>query len=333
MPELRKDPVTGRWVIIATDQARRPSDFARNTVEIKGQRFCPYCPGNELRTPPEVLAFRTRGAANEPGWTTRVIPAKFPVLRVEGTLSRRGEGLYDKMTGIGAHELIIESPEHGHTLASAPLKRVEDLFWAWRDRVADLRRDIRLAHILLFKNHGEAAGAVLEHSHSQLIALPVVPKRVAEEIAGSKRYFEFRERCAYCDIVAQELDSGARVIQETDLFLAICPWAPRFPFETWILPKQHASHAELMSHSEIPDLASVLQNVVRKLDITLERPSWNLVLHSAPLQDSALPFYHWHVELIPKLTRVAGFEWGSGFYTNPTPPEEAARFLRDVRIT
>ena len=318
-------------MIIATDGARRPSDFSRNTVEIKGQRFCPYCPGSELRTPPEVLAYRTHGGKNEPGWTTRVIPAKFPALRVEGELARKGEGLYDKMNGIGAHELIIESPDHQHTLATAPSKRVEDLLWAWRDRVADLRRDVRFAHLLLFKNHGEAAGAVLEHSHSQLIALPVVPRRITEELTGARRYFEFRERCVYCDIVAQELDSAVRIVAETNGFLAIAPWAPRFPFETWLLPKNHSSHAEQMTHAEIPELAGLLQTVLRKLDVTLERPAWNLVLHSAPLHEPVSASFHWHIEILPKLTRRAGFEWGSGFYNNPTPPEEAARYLRDAR--
>jgi UDPglucose--hexose-1-phosphate uridylyltransferase len=280
-----------------------------------------------------VLAYRTKGGANESGWTTRVIPAKFPALRVEGAPSRKAEGLYDKMNGTGAHEMIIESPEHEHTLANAPAKRVEDLFWAFRDRVLDLRRDVRLRYILLFKNHGEAAGAALEHTHSQLIALPVVPKRVEEEMAGARRYFEFRERCVYCDIVAQEMDSATRVVQETDSFLAISPWAPRFPFETWILPKHHASHAETMTHSEIPELATILQSVLRKLDATLERPPWHMMLHTGPIQEAQMPHYHWHLEIIPKLAHVAGFEWGSGFYINPTPPEESARFLRDAKAS
>jgi UDPglucose--hexose-1-phosphate uridylyltransferase len=331
VPELRKDPIIGRWVIIATDRAKRPSDFARRTVEIKGHGFCPFCPGNESRTPPEILAYRTRGGANEPGWTTRVIASKFPVLRVEGTEDKRADGLYDKMNGLGAHEVIIESPEHMQSLAQMPRKRVEDLFWAYRDRATDLRRDSRLRYVLLFKNHGEPAGGILEHSHSQIIALPVVPKRAAEEFAGARRYFEFRERCVYCDIVTQELENGSRVVQETDYFLAISPWAPRFPFETWILPKAHSSHAESMSHSEMPDLAGMLQQTLRKLDAVLEHPPYNLVLHSAPVQDAATPSFHWHIEIIPKLTHVAGFEWGSGFYINPTPPEEAAGFLRDAR--
>jgi UDPglucose--hexose-1-phosphate uridylyltransferase len=330
MPELRKDPITGRWVIIATDRAKRPSDFTRQHVEIKGVRFCPFCPGNELRTPPEILAYRTRGAANEPGWSLRVISNKFPVLRVEGTLTRKAEGLYDKMDGIGAHEVIIETPEHFQTLAEAPEKRVEDLFWAYRDRVLDLRRDVRLKYILLCKNHGEPAGAVLEHTHSQLIALPVVPKRVQEELDGAKRHFDYKERCVYCDILAQEADSGTRVVHETDHFAVLSPYASRFPFETWIVPKTHNSHAENMSHAEIHDLAPVLRTLLRRLDTTLEHPPYNLVLHSAPIQEPLMPHYHWHLEIIPKLTHVAGFEWGTGFYINPTPPEEAAKFLREA---
>jgi UDPglucose--hexose-1-phosphate uridylyltransferase len=259
-----------------------------------------------------------------------VVASKFPVLRVEGSPERRAEGLYDKMNGIGAHELIIETPEHFQTLSTMPQKRVEDLFWAYRDRVLDLRRDARLRFILLFKNHGEAAGGALEHSHSQLIALPVVPKRVTEELDGAKRYFDYRERCVYCDILDVEAESGSRVVLETEHFLAICPYAPRFPFETWILPRQHGSHAEAMSHAEIADLAAVTQRIFQKLDLTLERPPYNMMLHSAPVQDGPLAHYHWHIEIIPRLTRVAGFEWGTGFYVNPTPPEEAAKFLREA---
>jgi UDPglucose--hexose-1-phosphate uridylyltransferase len=329
LPELRKDPITGRWVIIATDRAKRPSDFSRQSVHISGQRFCPFCPGNELRTPPEILAYRTRGAANEPGWTLRVISNKFPVLRVEGTMSSKADGLYDKMNGVGAHEVIIETPEHSQTLATMPEKRIEDLFWAYRDRLLDLRRDERLKYVLLFKNHGEAAGQALEHTHSQLIALPVVPKRVREEIEGARRHYDYKERCVYCDIVAQELDDGSRIVMESDHFLAVCPYAARFPFETWVLPKAHNSHAETMSHAEIEDLARVLRSTVRRIDSTLEQPPYSLVVHSAPVQEGAIAHYHWHIEFIPKLTHVAGFEWGTGFYINPTPPEESAKFLRD----
>ena len=203
LPELRKDPVTGRWVIIATDRAR-PSEFLRAPVVAKAKDGCPFCAGHEDRTPPEILSYRD-GADK---WNLRVVPNKFPALRVEGTLDRSGEGLYDKMSGIGAHEVIIECPEHKVSLAQLPEKNVEDLFWAFRDRIQDLKRDTRLRYVLLFKNHGEAAGASLEHSHSQLIALPVVPVLVQEEIDGGRRYFEFKERCVYCDMLRQEASGG-----------------------------------------------------------------------------------------------------------------------------
>ena len=332
MPELRKDPITGRWVIIATDRAKRPADFARERVVPQGGRFCPFCPGHESKTPPEVLAYRPSGVANGPGWTLRVVPNKFPALRVEGELQREGEGLYDKMSGIGAHEVIIETPDHMATLSDVDEKRIEDLFWAFRDRVIDLKKDSRLRYALFFKNHGESAGATLEHSHSQLIALPVVPKRVLEELDGAKKYFEYKERCVYCDIVRQELAAGTRVVMESDHFLVISPYAPRFPFETWVVPKLHHSHAETILPQVIQDLASVMRSTLRRIDKTLERPPYNFVLHTAPLQEMSIPHYHWHIEIIPKLTRVAGFEWGSGFYINPTPPEESAKFLRDATL-
>jgi UDPglucose--hexose-1-phosphate uridylyltransferase len=333
LPELRKDPITGRWVIIATDRPRRPGDFVREQVAPHGARACPFCPGSEEKTSPEVLAYRVGGAANEPGWTLRVIPNKFPALRVEGSMERQGDGLYDKMTGIGAHEVIIETADHALTLADLPEKRIEDVFWAFRDRILDLKKDRRLRYILLFKNHGEAAGSLIEHTHSQLIALPVVPKRVQEEMTGARRYHEFKERCIYCDIVRQELDTGSRVVLETDHYLAIAPYAPRFPFETWIVPRAHRSHFEDFDAPALQNLAWVFRAMLRKLDRVLERPPYNMVIHTSPVQEGPNPSYHWHIELIPKLTKVAGFEWGTGFYLNPTPPEEAAKFLRDTGLS
>jgi UDPglucose--hexose-1-phosphate uridylyltransferase len=333
LPELRKDPITSSWVIIATDRSRRPSDFARESVVIQGGRFCPLCPGNELKTPPEVLAYRSGGAPNQPGWTVRVIPNKFPALRVEGVLTREGEGMYDKMNGVGAHEVIVETPDHGLTLGELPEKHLESVLWAFRDRTFDLKKDTRLRYILFFKNHGEAAGATLEHSHSQLIALPVVPRQVQEEIDGSRRYFDFKERCVYCDMARQDATAGTRVVLETDHFIAVCPYAPRFPFETWIIPRRHASHFETAEPKQLENLAWVMKTLVRKIDRTLERPPYNWILHTAPLHESHMAHYHWHIEVIPKLTKVAGFEWGSGFYLNPTPPEEAAKFLRDAGLS
>ena len=333
MPELRKDPITGRWVIISTDRAKRPMDFIRQSVEIKGMGFCPFCYGNEEKTPPEVLAYgRNGGPPNKPGWRVRVVPNKFPALGIEGDLDRQGEGLFDKMNGVGAHEVIVETPDHGTTLATLSEKGIEEVLCAYRDRVLDLKNDRRFRYILIFKNHGEAAGASLEHTHSQLIALPIVPKRVREEVDNSKRYFMEKERCIFCDMIRQETQEGERVIAENDTFLALAPYAPRFPFETWLLPKLHASSYENTQSPVYAGLAKLLHIILARVDVVLDRPAYNYMIHTSPIGEEVNDHYHWHIELIPTLTKVAGFEWGSGFYINPTPPEESARFLRDAVI-
>lgn len=334
MPELRKDPVTGRWVIIATDRARRPSDFIRHTVVLKGG-FCPFCPGNEAKTPPEILAFRHgHGERDKPGWSVRVVPNKYPALGIEGNLDRRADGMYDRMNGIGAHEVIIETPNHAQTFANMPEKSIEDVLWAFRDRIVDLKQDRRFKYILIFKNHGEPAGATLEHPHSQLIALPIVPRRVLEELEGAKQYYELKERCIFCDIVHEESsDEEARLVAENRGFVTVSPYAPRFPFETCILPKNHEASFENASSGDFAHLAQMIKLVVGKMDAVLERPAYNMVLHTAPLAaHEHADYYHWHIELIPKLTKVAGFEWGTGFYINPTSPEEAARYLREAIV-
>lgn len=334
MPDLRKDPITGRWVIIASDRAKRPNDFVREHVEIRGQRFCPFCPGHETKTPPETLSYRPAGGqANQPGWTLRVVPNKFPALRVEGDLNPQGEGLYDRMNGVGAHEVVIETAEHATNLGEMSEADVANLFFAFRDRMVDLKKDTRFRYIVLFKNHGEGAGASLEHPHSQLIALPVVPKRVLEELTGAAKYFGFRDRCVFCDIIHQETKSQKRVVFDTEHFLVASPWAPRFPFETWILPKNHASHFETLAPAQMHNLGPVMRSLIRRLDQVLEKPPYNMIVHTAPVQEGPMAHYHWHIELMPKLTRVAGFEWGSGFYINPTPPEESAKFLREATVT
>ena len=332
LPELRKDPVTESWVIIATDRARRPSDFSRETVELKTPRICPFCPGLETKTPPEVYAVRDSGGPNQPGWTLRVVPNKFPVLGIEGELGRSGDGIFDRMEGIGAHEVVIESPVHSEAFAEMSDFQVERVLKAFRERILDLKRDRRLRYILIFKNHGAAAGATLEHPHSQLIALPVVPKRVQEEIEGSRNYFNYKERCIFCDIIRQESKDAVRVVTETDRFVVIEPYAARFPFETCILPRRHQSHFEEMEASQIQNLAWVLKSTLKKLDKVLEKPPYNFVIHTAPVQESPNDYYHWHIEIMPKLTKVAGFEWGTGFYINPTPPEESAKFLREAGL-
>jgi len=332
VPELRKDPIVGRWVIISTDRAKRPADFVREPVAKKGG-FCPFCPGNESKTPAEVLAYRPNGAGPDgSGWTVRVVPNKFPALGIEGSLARQAEGMFDKMNGIGAHEVIIETPDHDASFSELSEKRIEDVLWAFRDRILDLKKDKRFKYILIFKNHGKAAGATLEHPHGQLIALPIVPKYVVEEMEGAKQYFVYKERCVFCDIVRQETEAGIRVVSENENFLTIAPYAPRFPFETWLLPKRHESAFENSSSQVYESLAKSLKTLLTKADQVLDSPAYNLIIHTAPVQEAALDYYHWHIEFMPRLTKTAGFEWGTGFYQNPTPPEEAAKYLREAKV-
>ncbi len=333
MPELRKDPITGRWVIISTERRKRPSAFRLEHVAPSTGIVCPFCEGNEEYTPREVLSYRRNGAAaNGPGWDVRVVPNKFPALQVEGGLDRQGEGLFDKMNGIGAHEVIIETPQHDATLATLPAVAVERILWAYRERVLDLRQDRRFRYILIFKNHGAAAGASLDHPHSQLIALPVVPRNVRDEIAGAKQHFQHKERCVYCDIIRQELDQRVRVIAENADFVAVSPYAPRFPFEAWILPKRHGASFEEAPRYEYDALARMLKETLQRMNRALESPPFNLIVHSSPFSEDTAEYYHWHIEIMPTLTKVAGFEWGSGFYINPTAPEEAAEVLREVVV-
>ncbi|HMC53993.1 MAG TPA: galactose-1-phosphate uridylyltransferase [Gemmatimonadaceae bacterium] len=332
MPELRKDPVTGRWVIISTDRQKRPNDFVFERAAAIGKDPCPFCPGHEGLTPPEVMAYRNGSAPNAPGWDVRVVPNKFPALQVEGQFDRTGEGMFDRMNGIGAHEVIIETPHHDRPFAQMSEPEIERVLWAYRERMLDLKRDFRLRYILVFKNQGAAAGATLEHTHSQLIALPIVPDFVRDEIDGARRHFNDKERCVYCDIVSQELSAGIRVVAENSDVVAIAPYAPRVAFETWLLPRRHGARFEEAPRHEYESLARALKSVLQRMDTALETPPYNLVLHTSPFSEDVTDIYHWHLEVLPKLTRVAGFEWGTGFYINPTAPEEAARVLRNVRL-
>ena len=334
MPDLRRDPIIGRWVIISTERAVRPRDFVPDhRARQPSSTLCPFCPGQEAMTPHEVLAYRPQGGdADTPGWTVRVVPNKFPALQVEGDMGREGIGLYDRMNGVGAHEVIIETGDHKRALADLSGKEIEEVLWAYRDRMVDLKRDLRFRYILIFKNHGAAAGATLEHTHSQLIALPVTPTNVLAEIDGCRTHFQQKERCIYCDIIRQETGDADRIVAENPEFLCLTPYAPRFPFEMWLLPKRHAAYFEESQKTQFELLARILSESLRRMNRVLSEPAYNFILHTSPLHEKTGEFYHWHIEIIPKLTQVAGFEWGTGFYINPVTPEESAKFLRETEI-
>jgi UDPglucose--hexose-1-phosphate uridylyltransferase len=337
MPELRKDPVIGRWVIIATERGKRPTDF-RAEPALDDAGFCPFCEGNESKTPPEILAYRKDShGANTPGWDVRVVPNKFPALRVEGDMGKAGVGMYDKMNGIGAHEVIIETPDHQRKFHMHSPESLTKVFLAYKQRLLDLNNDRRFKYILIFKNEGRQAGASLSHPHSQLIATPVTPKRIREKLDGAKDYYNYKDRCVFCDVIREELSQEIRIIYENSGFIAFCPFASRFPFEIWVLPKRHSPDFQTLDYGEMVQLSDTFIVIMKKLAIALNNPQYNFILSTGPVRWARMGYwmtldmdYHWHIEIMPKLTQVAGFEWGTGFYINPTVPEEAARFLREV---
>ncbi len=342
MPELRHDPIQKRWVIIASERGRRPDEFSvKNEDHPEG--FCPFCEGNEGKTPPEITAVRERWTgSNQPGWQVRVVPNKFPALRIEGNLDRKGMGVHDRMNGVGAHEVIIETPRHDLNLADAPLDLIERVVRMYRERLVDLLRDLRFKYILIFRNYGAAAGASLSHPHTQIIATPVTPLTLVEELTSAKEHYQQKERCLFCDVIQQELETGERIISATTHFVAFAPFASRFPFEIMIAPRNHHHSFAEISDEMIHHLAATLKDVLLRTKKCLNDPPYNFLIHTIPnikarprrrdYWDTIEVDFHWHIELMPRLTRIAGFEWGTGFYINPTAPEEAAKYLREVQL-
>ncbi len=342
MPELRRDPIIGRWVIISVERAKRPTDFKISHIK-EAEGVCPFCEGHEKDTLPEVYAIRKRSSKKDgPGWNVRVVPSISERLDVSYSLDRRGVGMYDVMDPIGAHEVIIESPKHFADIHELPAKQIENVINASSKRITELGKDQRLKYCLLFKNHGLRAGGskATKHVRSQIIATPVTPTRVKEELRGARFYYKYKERCIFCDLLRQEFDNASRIVMDTKTIVAIAPFASRFPFEVWILPKKHCSDFRDIGRAEVRDLAIVFKRLFGKLSKALNDPPYNYMLHTVPFRHAKRPGYwhtikedyHWHIEVTPRITHIAGFEWGSGFYINSMPPEEAARYLRETKL-
>ena len=336
MTELRKDPIIDNWAIVSTERGRRPLDYKIKT-EGKKKDSCVFCEGNEGETPPEIFAFREKGTTeNKPGWKVRVVANKYPALKMEEKeIILKEAGMFKKMNGLGAHEVIIETPHHHKDFNNLSIDSIVLILKTYRQRYLDLSKDKRIKYILIFKNYGIDGGASLEHPHSQLIATPIIPQRIKEELNGGKEYFNHNGRCIFCDYIKQEIESKDRLIKETEKFVAISPFAARFPFETWILPKYHNAYYEKTNDDDILSLARIMKETLFKIKKKLNNPSYNFVIHTAPSKEFSAreqpdlnKKYHWHIEIIPRLTKIAGFEWGTGFYINTTSPEEAARILR-----
>jgi UDPglucose--hexose-1-phosphate uridylyltransferase len=335
MPELRKDIITREWVILAKERAKRPQDFKRrgamkpDTPEHDPK--CPFCPGNEALTPPEVMAYRGHGLPpNSPGWRVRVTPNKFAALDPAAELGREDYHIYDRMQGAGAHEVVIETPLHNVSPGRMDLRDVEHVIWSYIDRYNDLRQDKRIKYVLIFRNHGEFAGCSLAHPHSQIVATPVIPQKMYNKVRGLAQYREYREKCAYCDILATEEKLGERIVAVNGSFVVLCPFASRSPFETWIVPRAHTASFASMNRFEVMELAEALQETLLRLDLILNDPPYNYQLISAPIDGGRYDDFHWYLEIIPRLTTPAGLEMGTSIYINVTPPEDAARFLREA---
>jgi UDPglucose--hexose-1-phosphate uridylyltransferase len=284
-------------------------------------------------TPPEVLAYgRDPNQIQRPGWTVRVVPNKYPALVSDGSRSEFTDGIYESMNGLGVHEVIIESPNHIENMAMLSEDQIEQVLLAYRERMLHLRRDKRWRYILLYKNQGIAAGATLPHVHSQLIALPWVPKEVAQEITGAQGYWESTGDCLYCEMIRREIHDRKRIVAEHDRCVVLCPYASRFSYETWILPRKHLATLDASRQEDFAELSRVLRQTLIRLNRQLTNPPFNYTIHSSPLGETAHGFYHWHMEIMPKLTQVAAFELGSGSYINPVAPEDAARRLREVAL-
>jgi UDPglucose--hexose-1-phosphate uridylyltransferase len=330
MPELRQDPTTREWVIIATERAKRPHDFQKDVSSsalAEHDPACPFCPGNEHLTPNEDFAIREEGAPVD-AWRVRVVPNKFAALSPEERMERQQLGVFRQMSGYGKHEVIIETPRHDQPIALMESRQVEDIIRTYRARYRALREDNNLELVLIFKNHGLAAGTSLEHPHSQLVATPVVPTTIRLRYDTATRYHDDTGQCIYCVVREEEMRRGERVVLETDGFVAFHPYASSVPFETWILPRRHDSCFGHIGDEAIVDLAHVLQTLLRKMYVGLGNPDFNYIIHTAPIEDEDKHYYIWHVQILPRLTLQAGFELGSGMHINVALPEETAAFMR-----
>ena len=332
MPELRKDPLSDIWVVFAPERRLRPQYIG----PVAEQDFiapenCPFCEGNEVMTPPEICADRNNhGGANQAGWTLRVVPNKFPALRVEGHLEKQGEAFYDKISGIGAHEVIIETNSHTKGIDELPTEAITAVFRTYKQRILDLKQDIRFRYIQVFKNHGARAGATIPHSHSQVVAMPVVPGRLRERLNHAKAHYTAKDRCIFCDILRYESENHKRILFETPGYIVMSPYSPRLPFELWIFPRNHSASFEDTGDENLSDLAAVFKETLRKINKALESPAYNLLLHNAPFHNNYREYFHWHLELIPVTGGTGGFEVGTHTYINPTLPEEAINVLKKM---
>jgi UDPglucose--hexose-1-phosphate uridylyltransferase len=339
MSELRFDPIRRRWVIIAPERKMRPFSFYESK-EIE-EKMCPFCEGKENLTPPEtfVIGMSSR-KANSPGWKVRVVPNKFPALKFDINLEVKRNKYFETLKGFGYHEVIIETPNHNYPLWERKINEIRDMLIAIKERIKFFNQNRRINYVLFFGNYGQGAGASLPHPHSQIIALPILPEIAKNEIQSSKTHYFKNKRCLICDILSEELESGERIVVRKKGYIVWEPYASSFPFETWILPENHECDFSTYNNSELERTASILKETISRINKFLKNPPFNLILHTSPNlkyvsdeeKNTIIKSYHWHFEIISRMIRIAGFEWGTGLNINPVLPEKAARCLRKIRV-
>lgn len=329
MSELRQNLATKEWVIIASERARRPQEFVEPGRLMCGEgptwdANCPFCPSNEEHDL-EVARFPAEGP-----WQVRIVGNRYPALMRTATLEREYNGLVRRISGVGYHEVIAESPVHNTCAALESATGLTRVFQAFIDRAWEVQRDPRIEYILFFKNHGRKAGASLRHPHAQMMALPMVPNDVRVRADTARAHFDEVGRCAFCEMLGQERTDGRRIVLESEHFIVFSPYAAFSPFHLWIVPKLHAASFLHAVPAEVEDLGQVMRTVLRMLYAGLNNPDFNYVIRSAPVRDLGAPYLHWYVTIVPRISQAAGFEMGSGIYINPSLPEECAQFLRSV---
>ena len=331
MPEIRYNMITREWVVIATERARRPDEFRKKIKErTEIPSFmpnCPFCPGNEDKTPPELLRLPSGGP-----WQVRITSNKFAALERDGRLSRTTSGIRRTVTGVGIHDVIIETPDHSKATALLTDHELGMVIEAYRRRYLSVLEDGRVEQVTIFKNHGEAAGTSLQHSHSQLIGTPIIPTEVRDRMETALRHYDAMGECIFCRTLEEEMAEGSRVVLETERFMAFVPFAALSPFHLWIFPKRHEASFGSVTDSDVADLARMLRLILLKLYRGLGNPDFNYTIRTAPKDSAQVRYYHWYLSVIPRVTRLAGFELGSGMFINISVPEESAQFLRDLPV-
>lgn len=325
MAELRRDPLSGNWVVVGYGGSKSG-----------GTGVCPFCPGHESLTPPTIREY-----ADDCGdWLVRCFPASNPIFVIEVAEDRRGEGLYDKMGNVGAHEIIVENRSHSRTMSMYSRPELQLVLDMYRGRILDLKGDTRFKYVQVFKNYGELAGSYLLHSHSHVLATPIVPARVSREVIITRNHFGQKARCLLCDIISQEIRQGKRLVSMNRSFVAICPFASRFSYETWIVPRFHeASYENLTSQGVKDDLTDMLLDVMKRIEQFAN--AYTMEIHTSPnttfaqTRGDELPFheyYHWHIEILPRDFRSSKYKREDEFSVSSITPEEAAEAMKTQRI-